>query len=81
MSARFCLGRWWFGRIDWAAGQDGGTSQIKVNPIHVPEHHYHPVDSTPHTHLADEDEDDFSTRCSSGEDVNEDVEDAVEAAA
>ena len=27
----------------WLTGQDGGTSQIKVNPIHVTDHHCHPV--------------------------------------
>ena len=30
-------------RIGWVNGQDGGTSHIKVNPTHVPDHHSHPV--------------------------------------
>ena len=44
-SARFCLelGRWGFDRIGWVSGQDSGTSQIKVNPTHVPDHHCHHV--------------------------------------
>ena len=43
LSARFCLGRWGFGRIGWVTGKDGWTSQIKVNPTHVTDHHCHPV--------------------------------------
>ena len=27
----------------WVSGQDGGTSQIKVKPTHVPDHHCHTV--------------------------------------
>ena len=34
-SVRFCLGRWGFGRIGWVTGQDGGISQIKVNPTTI----------------------------------------------
>ena len=29
LSAKFCLGRWKFGRIGWAAGQVGGTFKSK----------------------------------------------------
>ena len=30
LSAQFCLGRWVFGRIGWAARKDGGTSKTKL---------------------------------------------------
>ena len=34
-SAWLCLGWWEIGITGWAAGQDGGTSQIKVNQTEV----------------------------------------------
>ena len=40
LSSRFWQGRWGFGRV---IGQDGGISQIEVNPTHVPNHFWHPV--------------------------------------
>ena len=42
-SASFCLGWREIGRTGWAAGQDGGTSQIKVNPTQVRQEMCHPV--------------------------------------
>ena len=42
-SARFCLDWWEFGRSGWAARQDDGTSQIKVNPTQVRQEMGHPV--------------------------------------
>ena len=47
LSARFCLGWWEFGRRGWAAGQDGGTSQIKVNATQVRQEMGHPVHARP----------------------------------
>ena len=43
LSARFCLGRWGFGRIGLATGQDAETSQIKIQPNPCPDHHCHRV--------------------------------------
>ena len=40
-----CQGLSSFGRIGWVTRQDGATSQIKVNPTHVPDHHCNPVDT------------------------------------
>ena len=42
--ARLYLGRWEFGRIGCADGQDGGTSKLKSTPTQVTDHHPHPVD-------------------------------------
>ena len=43
LSAQLCLGWWEIGRTGWAAGQDGGISQIKVNPTQVRLEMGHPV--------------------------------------
>ena len=43
LSAPFRLGRCDFGRICSAAGQDGGTSQIKINPTSIRKPMEHPV--------------------------------------
>ena len=43
LSAQNCLGSMKFGRSGWAAKQDDGTSQIKVNPTKVRDHQCHPV--------------------------------------
>ena len=41
LSVRFCQGKWGFDRTGWVTGQDGGTSQININPTHVPDHDGH----------------------------------------
>ena len=43
LSARFCLHKWYFGRIGWGTGQDSGTSQIKGYPTQVLQMMEHPV--------------------------------------
>ena len=55
-SAWICLGWWEIGRTGWAAGKDGGTSKIKVNPTQVRQQMCHPVQrasvSSAHYHIS-----------------------------